>query len=149
MGKSLFKVMIWMTVQVYRLSKGRMGGRMGGRPVLLLTTTGRKSGRPRTIPISYLVDGRDYVLAASAFAVLGRAPGWYLNLKSQPRAEIQVGAERRWVTARVAGAEERTRLWARLLEAAPEYGQYQERAARPIAMVILQPVEPRLEEQRD
>jgi deazaflavin-dependent oxidoreductase (nitroreductase family) len=142
MSNSLFKIVIWITVRLYRLTNGRFGGRMMSLPVLLLTTTGRKSGKQRIIPIAYLTDGPNYVLTASAFAVLNRAPGWYLNLKSHPRATVQVQAVRQQVIARVAEPQERGRLWAQLLEIAPGYGEYQKRLNREIPMLILQPLDP-------
>lgn len=147
MRNTLFKIVIWITVQLYRLTNGRLGGSMMGLPVLLLTTTGRKTGRPRTIPIGYLADGPNYVLTASAIVVLNRLPGWYLNLKSQPRAAVQVRAVHQPVIAGLAGPAQRGRLWAQLLEIAPGYGEYQQRLDREIPMVILQPLDPTLEQE--
>src|SRR3990172_4026420 len=94
----------------YRLSGGLIGGRFGRVRMLLLTTTGRKSGRRRTTPLLYLEDGGILVVIASNGGN-PMLPAWWLNLKSDPRAEVQVGRERRTVSAEEAGGEERERLW--------------------------------------
>ena len=102
---------IQAAVALYRLTGGAIGGRVGPERVLLLTTTGRKSGQRRTIPVSYFEDGSTlFVIASNA----GREyhPAWYLNLSAQPQAEIQIRREHRPVRAREASPEERTRLLA-------------------------------------
>ena len=79
-----------MNVPVYRLSGGRVGGHVGDAPVLLLTTTGRKSGEPRTAPVVYLEDGERLVVIGSN-AGHSKTPAWSLNLKANPDAEVEVG----------------------------------------------------------
>src|SRR5262249_37095425 len=101
---------------VYRLSGGRLGGSLSGRPMLLLTTVGRRSGRERTLPLLYVEDGGRWVVVASN-AGDERDPAWWLNLRARPEAAVQAGRERHAVRARRATPEEEARLWPRLLEA--------------------------------
>jgi deazaflavin-dependent oxidoreductase (nitroreductase family) len=110
---------------VYRRSGGRVLGRMGGQPVLLLQTTGRRSGRTRTTPVQYLADGDTFVVVASN-AGAARPPAWYLNLRANPHARIRVGARSIDVRAQEAAGQERMALWRRLTAA----NRYLERAAR-------------------
>ena len=95
---------------VYRASRGRIGGRLVGMPVLLLTTRGRRSGKSRVIPLLYLRDGEAVVVVASNGGS-DYVPAWWLNLQSNRDAEIEIGRHRSRVTAREASAEERDRLW--------------------------------------
>jgi F420H(2)-dependent quinone reductase len=122
---------------LYRLSGGRIGGRAWGLRILLLTTTGRKTGRLRTTPLCCFPDGDALVVVASNGG--GRTPFWFLNLEDNPRATIQLGRERRAVTARAASPEERERLWAAITAVAPGYLRYQQRAHRTIPLGILDP----------
>ena len=125
---------------VYRLSGGRILGSFDGNPVLLLHHVGRRSGEPRVTPLLYLPDGDELVIVASMGGT-PKHPAWFHNLKAGPDAEIEVGRERRAVLARVADAEERARLWPRLVEHYPGFGAYQGRAEREIPVVILAPRE--------
>jgi deazaflavin-dependent oxidoreductase (nitroreductase family) len=107
-----------------------------GVPVLLLTTTGRKTGQKRTTPLIYARDGDDYLVVAS----MGGAPqhpDWYRNLLADPSAAIQVRADHVGVTARPAGEEERARLWAIVAAPWPNYDAYQSRTDRVIPVVVL------------
>ncbi len=99
-----------LNVPVYRLSGGRVGGTVGKAPVLLLTTTGRKSGQQRTSPVVYLAHGPNVVLIDTN-AGNERLPAWSLNLGANPEAEVELGRERRAVRARQAEGEERVELW--------------------------------------
>ena len=121
---------------VYRLSGGRVAGRLAGMPVLLLTTRGRATGTPRTVPLTYFVDGDDVVLVAS-YGGDDRDPGWYRNLRADDRVEILQGRSRRVMTARTATAEERDRLWPGIVATYPGYARYQSRTARPIPLVVV------------
>lgn len=123
---------------LYRASGGRVGGRLWGLRVVLLTTTGRRSGKRRTVPLCSLRDGEDTVVIAS-FGGLDRPPAWWLNLGAHPDALLEDGRERRPVRARPASPEERARLWADVTERAPGYLDYERRTARPIPVVILEP----------
>jgi F420H(2)-dependent quinone reductase len=99
-----------MNVPVYRVSGGRIGGTVGKAPVLLLTTTGRKSGQQRTSPVVYLAHGRNVVLIDTN-AGNERLPAWSHNLRADPECEVELGRERRPVLARRAEGEERAELW--------------------------------------
>ena len=127
-----------LNVPLYRLSGGRIGGRVAKAPVLLLTTTGRKSGRPRTAPVVYLADGEDLVVIGSN-AGHSRTPAWSLNLQANPEAEVEVGRERRKVRARVAAGEERAELWRRHNEQYSGFDEYEARTGRDIALFVLEP----------
>jgi deazaflavin-dependent oxidoreductase (nitroreductase family) len=124
---------------LYRASGGRIGGRLWDLPVVLLTTTGRQSGKQRTVPLCSLRDGNDVVVIAS-YGGLDRPPAWWLNLEANPQAELLSGHERRTVTARNAGPEERARLWAEVTARAPGYLEYERRTTREIPVVILHPL---------
>ena len=125
-------------IALYRLTGGKFGGRMGKAPVLLLSVTGRKSGKRRTIPLLYGRDGDNFVVIASVGGA-PKHPAWYHNLQGQ-EAEIQVGRERRRVRAREAEGEERDRLWAHMVSLYPAYDSYQKKTSRRIPVVVLEPV---------
>ena len=125
---------------VYRATGGKVGGRLLGSPVLLLTTTGRKSGRPRTIPLLYLPDGENLVVVASNGGTAGD-PAWRLNLVDDPEANVEVGGRKLRVRAEEAEGEERRRLWRRAVRMYGAYQQYQERTDRRIPVVFLRPFE--------
>jgi deazaflavin-dependent oxidoreductase (nitroreductase family) len=125
---------------VYRVSGGKVGGRfLRGAPVMLLTTTGRRSGRRRTVPVLYLRRGEDVVIAASK-AGMSQHPLWYRNLKSNPEVEIEIGTERRAMRARTAMAGEKAELWPRLVAMYRDFDDYQARTERDIPVVILSPL---------
>ena len=110
---------------IYRLTRGRVLGRVGGQPVLLLETAGRRTGQPRTTPVQYLAEGDTFVVVASN-AGAERPPAWYLNLRANPHARVHVGGRTIDVRAQEAAAQERAELWQRLTAA----NRYLERAAR-------------------
>jgi deazaflavin-dependent oxidoreductase (nitroreductase family) len=142
--KLLFKAINRTHIFLYRLTGGRMGGQMQTLSILLLTTTGRRSDKPRTVPLAYLRDASAYVIIASN-AGLPQHPVWFLNLESRPEATIQVQKRQLPVKAETANPEKRRELWARLLEVAPGYANYQKRTSRDIPMVILHPLDERVE----
>jgi len=106
--------------------------------VLLLTTTGRKTGKQRTTPLLYVEDGGRYAVVASVGGAPAH-PGWYLNLRSQPAAAIQIGRKKLPITAETAGPDERARLWALATRMYPAYDAYQAKTSREIPIVILSP----------
>ena len=123
---------------LYEHSDGRIGASLGGRPMLLLRTVGRRTGQPRTSALLYVRDGDAYVVIASKGGA-PRHPGWFHNLTAQPDVEIQVGRERIPVRARVAEGKERSRLWARADEVNQgQYAEYQSRTNRVIPVVVLE-----------
>src|ERR1700674_5644974 len=100
----------WIHNVLYRSSNGVIGGRIANSPVLLLTTTGRRSGRQRTVPLLYLMDGRNVVLVASNGGAV-RHPTWWLNLQTTSKALIQIKRIRRRVRAEQVSPAEKQRLW--------------------------------------
>jgi F420H(2)-dependent quinone reductase len=124
--------------RVYRVTGGRVGSRFGGVENVLLTTTGRKSGTPRTTPLSVLPDGNDLVLVASDGGA-PRDPDWYLNLTSNPAVVVQRGGERREMLARTATPQERADLWPKVTALYGGYATYQKRTDREIPLVICTP----------
>ena len=122
-------------VALYRLSGGAIGGRVGQERVLLLTTTGRKSGKSHTVPVSFFTSGGvPFVIASNAG--LESHPAWYLNLSAQPQVQIQIGREHWAAIARTAGSEERERLLASVIAESPQRAERQPRT-RQIPLVIL------------
>jgi deazaflavin-dependent oxidoreductase (nitroreductase family) len=127
-----------LNVPLYRLTGGRVGGRVAQAPVLLLTTTGRRSGQKRTAPVVYLADGDRFVVIGSN-AGHKKAPAWSLNLKANPDAEVEIGRDRRRVRARIAAGEERADLWRRTNEQYSGFDEYEARTNRDIAVFVLEP----------
>jgi F420H(2)-dependent quinone reductase len=134
----------WVTrlhAWAYRRSGGRILGRMGGQPVLLLQTTGRRSGQPRTTPVQYLADGDTFVVVASN-AGAGRPPAWYLDLRANPHARIEVGARSIEVQAQEATGPGRAELWQRLTAANRYLGRAARKAGRDLPLMALVPSTP-------
>lgn len=140
MNRTLMKLVSSLHSALYGSTGGRVAGSVYGAPVLLLTTTGRKSGSRRTAPLVYMPDGDNYVVVGSN-AGNDEHPAWYLNLRSNAAAEIQIGREKQRVTAQPADGEERARLWRSLVDLYPNYGEYQKGTARQIPVVVLRPAE--------
>ena len=134
--RELIKVMGRSHLALYRLSQGKLLGRAAGMPVLLLTTTGRRSGRARTTPLTYFEDGSEFVIVASNGGE-DSPPAWWLNLREQPRVSITIGAHSESAVARAATGEERERLWPVIIATHPGYAAYAKRTARPIPIVLL------------
>jgi len=125
---------------LYRASGGRVGARIWGLSILLLTTTGRKTDKLRTTPLCFLPDGDDLVVVASNGG-MDWFPSWWLNLLHEPRATVHVGRTERAVRAREATSDERARFWAEVTKIAPGYLKYQQRTRREIPLGILQPTD--------
>jgi len=125
---------------LYRSSNGVIGGRIVNSPVLLLTTTGRRTGKQRTVPLLYLMDGHNVVLVASNGGAV-RHPTWWLNLQTTPEAWIQIKDIRRRVRAERASAAEKQRLWPRLTAMYQGYERYQQITDRDIPVVILHSID--------
>ncbi|MEX1140925.1 MAG: nitroreductase family deazaflavin-dependent oxidoreductase [Thermoleophilaceae bacterium] len=126
-----------LNVPLYRATGGRLFGKLDRAPVLLLTTTGRKSGQRRTAPVVYLEDG-DRLVVIGSNAGNERTPAWALNLRANPDAEVEVGSERRRVRARVAEGDERAELWRRVNEQYAGFDGYAARTTRDIAVFVLE-----------
>jgi deazaflavin-dependent oxidoreductase (nitroreductase family) len=118
-------------------SGGRLLGRMASHPVLLLETTGRRTGLPRRTPLQFeRIDGHVVVAAAANGAPTD--PAWYRNLKAQPFARVRLGRDEGPAVARIADAEQRARLWPALCARNPALEKAQRRAGREIPVVVLQ-----------
>jgi deazaflavin-dependent oxidoreductase (nitroreductase family) len=113
---------------------------MVGSPVLLLTTTGRKSGKERTVPLLYLGDGENMVVVASNGGT-PKHPAWWLNLEANPEATVEIGSRKLWVRVEKASPEEKKRLWPRLVAMYGGYETYRRRTDREIPVVLLSPSE--------
>jgi deazaflavin-dependent oxidoreductase (nitroreductase family) len=123
---------------IYRLSGGRLWGKVNRAPVLLLTTTGRRSGQKRTTPVVYIRDG-DSVVVINTNAGHERVPAWSLNLKADPAAEVEIGREKHQVVGRIAEGEEREDLWRRHNEQYRGFDMYKENIDRRPEVWVLDP----------
>jgi deazaflavin-dependent oxidoreductase (nitroreductase family) len=123
-------------VRVYSETDGARGYHWRGTTILLLTTRGRVSGEPRTMPLIHRQDGDRWIVVASKGGS-PENPRWFANLQADPDAEIELPGERIEVRASVAEGEERERLWSLMTEVWPAYDDYQSRTDREIPVVIL------------
>jgi len=123
---------------IYRATGGKLLGRMGQSPILLLNSVGRKSGKKRATPLLYVVDGEGFVIIASKGGTPSH-PAWYLNLKANPDATVEVGDRKVRVRAEEEGGEEKERLWQKMAEMYPTYDDYQKKTKREIPLLVLHP----------
>ncbi len=128
-----------MHVGLYRITRGRFANRVAGLPILLITTRGRKTGKLHTNPVVYLRDGDDFLVSASSGG-MDWHPGGYFNLKSEPEATIQVGGQRRDVTATILAGAERDQVYARFKAASGNFVKYEKNTSRVIPVIRLTPV---------
>jgi deazaflavin-dependent oxidoreductase (nitroreductase family) len=141
-GTVATKVMSRVNTWMLRRSKGKFGKTLfiaGGAPVCLVTTTGVKSGQPRTVALLYMRDGNDIVIVASKGGMSAN-PQWYGNLVADPKVTIEVDGTTIPMIARTASPEEKTRLWPKLVEVYKGFVEYQARTERDIPVVICSPV---------
>jgi len=129
----------WNTkiIEEFRATGGKVGGPFEGAPLLLLHSTGAKSGQDRVAPVMYLADGDDLVVFASK-AGADTNPDWFHNLKANPDTRVEVGADTVAVRARVAEGEERDRLFDRQKAAYPGFADYEAGTDRVIPVVVLE-----------
>lgn len=123
-------------IEEFRANEGKVGGVWEGRRLLLLTTTGAKSGQRRTTPLAYLPDGERLLIFGSK-AGAPTHPDWYHNLVAHPDVTVEVGAETYKATATVVTGEERNQLFAKQVEASPAFGDYQSKTSRIIPVIAL------------
>jgi len=123
-------------IEEFRSNRGKVGGQFEGAPLLLLHTTGAKSGAERVTPVMYQRVGDDLAVFASK-AGAPTNPDWYHNLVANPRASVEVGEESYDVDSRVAEGQERTRLWEAQKAAYPGFADYERKTTRPIPVVVL------------
>ena len=124
---------------VFRASGGRLLGSFGGMPVLILKTTGRKSGQLRSTMLTSPVREDDRLVIVASYGGDDRHPAWFLNLQANPHVEVTMGGKTRPMLARVATADEKAELWPKVVTAYKGYEGYQTKTARDIPLVVLEP----------
>jgi len=135
----VIRIMSRLNTWAYRLTGGWLGGTwLRGAPVMLLTVTGRKTGRQLTVPLLYLRDGERVVVVASKGG-MDAHPLWYLNLVADPEVTAEIGTEKRRMRAHTADDTERARYWPDLIAMYRDYDDYQARTQRQIPVVVLSP----------
>jgi len=132
----LARAVTTLHTQVYKRTGGKVGAKVGKTTMGLLTTTGRKSGQPRTTPLNIVADGDRWLLVAS-YGGDDRDPQWFKNLQSNPQATIQFGGETIAVRATVASDEEKKALWPKVVDSYKGYEGYQRKTSRDIPVVVL------------
>ncbi|MEP7111647.1 MAG: nitroreductase family deazaflavin-dependent oxidoreductase [Ilumatobacteraceae bacterium] len=132
----------WNTqiIEEFRANGGKVGGQFEGAPLLLLHSTGAKSGQARVNPMMYLADGNNLVVFASK-AGAPTSPDWYHNLLANPRASVEVEDRTVNVVASVAEGDTRDRLWTLQKELYPGFAEYEAKTARQIPVVVLEPAQ--------
>ena len=124
------------TIEAFRANQGQVGGMWEGRPLLLLTTTGAKSGQRRTTPVMYLREGnRLFVFASKGGAPTN--PDWYHNLLAHPDATVEIGDQTYQAIAKPVAGEERDQIYARWAQRYPQFQEYQEKTSRNIPVIEL------------
>ncbi len=141
-SKAVVKLLDGSNRLLYKLTGGKLGNSIGGMPVLMLTTIGRRSGATHTHALIFLRDGQDYVVIASNGGST-RHPGWYFNVQDRPHVEIEYKGKKESRHAHIASLDERTRLWTRVLKMWSGYASYEAATLniREIPLVILAPEE--------
>jgi deazaflavin-dependent oxidoreductase (nitroreductase family) len=129
--KAIFRVMNRAHIALYRATGGRVLGKIAGSPVLILTTTGRKTGQPRTTPLVYAPDGARFCVIASDH------PGWYINLKAHPQATIEIKGQTYTVTARDADETESDWLWELLIRQSPAFASFKGKRGHQLVVLSL------------
>ena len=135
----VFRMFMAIQIALYKLTNGRVGGNFGGADVLLLTSTGRKTGKIRTVPVMYVRSGENYAITASANGG-PRHPGWYWNVtKGTQPVQIQVNDQVMNVTVEEAAADQRDQLYQRFIDMAGQFAGYEKKTTRKIPVLILTP----------
>lgn len=125
-------------IKEFRENGGKVGGQFEGAPLLLLHSTGAKTGQERVAPVMYQAVGEGFAVFASK-AGAPTNPDWYHNLLANPRTTVEVGTETVEVRARVADDDEREPIWSKLKAEYPGFGEYEQKTTRTIPVVILSP----------
>ncbi|MEV4676899.1 MULTISPECIES: nitroreductase family deazaflavin-dependent oxidoreductase [Actinomadura] len=126
-------------VRRYQETDGAEGHDWQGTTTLLLTTTGRKTGKERTTPLIYQPDGDAYLVVASKGGA-DEPPLWYRNLQADPEVKVQVKGDRFTARARIATPEEKPAMWRKMAAVWPDYDEYQKKTSREIPVVVLERV---------
>ena len=139
-AKDLFsRTVFGLHRQIFTTTKGRIGGKAFGMPVLMLSTTGRKSGKVRTTMLTSPVQEGESVIIIASYGGDNRHPTWFLNLRDNPDVEVTMRGRTRKMRARIAGADEKEKLWPKVTGTYRGYAAYQKRTDRDIPVVILEP----------
>ena len=130
----------WNThiIEEFRANSGKVGGQFEGAPLLLLHTTGAKTGQERINPVMYRTDG-DHLVVFASKAGADTNPDWYHNLRANPAVTVEVGTDTRPARARMASQDERDRLWEAQKKEWPGFADYETKTSRQIPVVILEP----------
>jgi deazaflavin-dependent oxidoreductase (nitroreductase family) len=132
----IFRLFVKAHVWLYRSSGGKRGATVNGMPVLLLTTHGRKSGKPRVVPVVPFIEGDEtYVIASMGGQP--QHPAWFKNLEANPEVDVQIGVERWHARAQVLSKEDRAQIWSRITAKYPNFAEYQQKTTRVIPVVRL------------
>jgi deazaflavin-dependent oxidoreductase (nitroreductase family) len=121
----------------FRSNQGEVGGQMAGMPLLLLTTTGNKTGRTLTKPLAYSKEG-DRIFVIASFAGSPHNPGWFCNLEANPKVTVEIGGERYQAQARIVSGEERERLFKLQADKLNIFYDYQKKTTRQIPVVVFE-----------
>ncbi len=133
---AVIRFAIWIYASLYRLTNGKIGGTIVGLKVLLLSTTGRKTGKQRTKPLCYFEEGPDYVIIASNGGA-DKHPEWFLNLKRNLKVGVRINDIQFSALAEVSDPKTRQRLWQKLISLSPYYIKYGNKTKRQIPMILL------------
>ena len=125
-------------IEEFRANEGKVGGQFANTPLLLLHTTGAKSGLPRINPVAYLNDGERYVIIASKGGAPTN-PDWYYNVAANPEVDVEVGTEQFSARAAIAEEPERTQLFEKMAAKNPGFAEYQRKTKRIIPVIVLTP----------
>ncbi len=136
----LIKWFMAINTLLLRLSRGRIGSKLGSQTILILHTNGRKSGQDRAVPIAYFAYEGHYLIVASNWGKDQQA-NWYLNLKKDPHAKLEINSKIIPVTAREAQGQEYDQLWQYVTKRHPPYLEYQKMTTRHIPIMIFEPGE--------
>ncbi|MFI6172086.1 nitroreductase family deazaflavin-dependent oxidoreductase [Nocardia sp. NPDC051052] len=134
--RQIERILVGLNTSLYRVSGGKLGGKMGQAPILLLNTVGRKSGQRRTSPLLYRQDGDRYLVAGS-YRGAATHPAWVLNLRANPEAEVEIGKKTIPVTATEIPLAERDAAWAELDAMYAAYADYRAKTDRTIPIFAL------------
>jgi len=137
--KLKFKILTRIHVFLFRASSGKIGRTMNGNPILLLTTTGRKTGKPRTTPLMYVHKDNEYLIAGSDGGA-NQNPTWISNLNSKPEATIEINGKTIQVKAVITSGDERDKLYENFKALWVNFAEYEKKTTRKIPVVRLQPI---------
>jgi deazaflavin-dependent oxidoreductase (nitroreductase family) len=138
-SNALFKVVNAVHMPLFRLTKGKVAGRGSGMPVLVLTTTGRKSGAKRSNMLTSPLRVGDSIVLVASRGGDDRNPDWYYNLQADPAVEVELDGATRPMTARIADAAEKAQLWPQIVADHSNYADYQRKTERDIPVIVLDP----------